>query len=392
MNTFLSSDHLVTPFEVISDGAVAWDAEGRIIFTGPVRKGAHIVGNRIDLKGMTAAPGLIDIHVHGGYEIAFGLGNLGEELKRYSKWVTRFGVTGFVISITGPSYDFILHTIQAYIPLLEESYDGAQPLGLHLEGPFINPQKHGAFNPAWIRQPSLKEMGAYLDAGKGWIRHVSLAPELEGSDKVAHLLNDSGVQVALGHSDADYETASCALSGEYTHVTHTFNAQSPLHHRQPGVVGAVLNSEGVSAELIADGVHVHPAAMRILIRCLGAERIVLITDAMPGAGLPDGSYTLLGQQAVVKDGRALLPNGTLAGSTATMDTCVRNMVEKAGIPFADAVRMAAYNPAKVIGADDSIGSLTPGKKANIAMFDKNLKVKMTFINGNLAYKEQNNGK
>lgn len=392
MNTFLSSDQLVTPFEVISDNAVVWDAEGRIIFTGPEKNGAHIVGNRIDLKGMTAAPGLIDIHVHGGYGVAFGLGNLSEELKKYSKWVTRYGVTGFVISITGPSYDFILHTIQAYIPLLEEGYDGAQPLGLHLEGPFINPQKHGAFNPTWIRQPSLKEMGAYLDAGKGWIRHVSLAPELEGADEVAHLLSDSGVQVALGHSAADYKTASCALSDEFTHVTHTFNAQSPLHHRQLGLVGAVLNSEGASAELIADGVHVHPAAMRILIRCLGVERIVLITDAMPGAGLPDGSYTLLGQQAVVKDGSAQLPNGTLAGSTATMDACVRNMVEKAGIPFADAVRMASYNPAKVIGADDIIGSLTSGKKANIAVFDKNLNVKMTFVNGNLAYKEQNNGK
>jgi len=392
MNTILSSCQLVTPFEIISDGAVAWDAEGRIIFTGPLKKGVNIVGNRIDLKGMTAAPGLIDIHVHGGYGIAFGLGNLGKELKNYSKWVTRFGVTGFVISITGPSYDFILHTIQAYIPLLEEVFDGAQPLGLHLEGPFINPKKHGAFNPAWIRQPSLKEMSAYLDAGKGWIRHVSLAPELEGADKIAQLLSDSGVRVALGHSDADYETAICALGSEFTHVTHTFNAQSPLHHRQPGVVGAVLNSEEASAELIADGVHVHPAAMQILMRCLGPERIVLITDAMPGAGLPDGSYTLLGQQAVVKDGKALLPNGTLAGSTATMDTCVCNIVEQVGIPFIDAVRMASYNPAKIIGADDIIGSLAPGKKANITIFDKNMKVKMTFINGNLTYEEKNNGK
>ncbi len=391
MVTILSSCQLITPFEVISDGAIAWDAEGRINFSGSAKNGAQIAGDRIDLKGMTASPGLIDIHVHGGYGIAFGLGSPGEELKKYSEWVTRFGVTGFIISITGPDPDFILHTIRTYIPLLEEGCNGAQPLGLHLEGPFITPKKHGAFNPAWIRQPSLKEMRAYLDTGKGWIRHVSLAPELEGADMIADMLSDSGILVALGHSDADYETASRALCGKFTHVTHTFNAQSPLHHRQPGVVGAVLNSEKASAELIADGVHVHPAAMRILIRCLGAERIVLITDAMPGAGLPDGSYTLLGQQAVVKDGKALLPNGTLAGSTATMDTCVRNMVKKVGIPFVDAVRMAAYNPAKVIGADDSIGSLTPGKKANITVFDKNLNVKMTFINGNLAYEEKNNG-
>jgi N-acetylglucosamine-6-phosphate deacetylase len=386
MNTILFSCQLVTPFETISDGIVAWDAEGRIIFAGSEKEGAHIIGNRIDLKGMTAAPGLIDIHVHGGYGIAFGLGNLGEELKKYSGWITRFGVTGFVITITGPNSDYILRTIREYVPLLEEDFDGAQPLGMHLEGPFINPQKHGAFNPAWIRKPSLKEMGAYLDAGKGWIRHVSLAPELKGVDKIADLLRNSGVQVALGHSDADYETASRALRDNFTHVTHTFNAQSPLHHRQPGVVGAVLNSEGASAELIADGAHVHPA------RCLGAERVVLITDAMPGAGLQDGTYTLLGQKVAVRSGKALLPNGTLAGSTATLDACVRNVVELAGIPFADAVLMAAYNPAKVIGADDHIGSLALGKKANIIVFDKNQNVKMTFINGNLAYEEKNNGK
>lgn len=391
MNTILSSCQLITPFEIIPDGAVAWDSEGKIIFVGPENKSEHIAGNRIDLKGMTAAPGLIDIHVHGGYGIAFGLGDLSEELKKYSSWVAHFGVTGFVLSITGPNPDFILQAIRAYIPLFEKEFIGAQPLGLHLEGPFINPQKHGAFNPAWIHLPSLKEMSAYLDAGEGWIRQVSLAPEMEGADQVADLLNNSGVRVALAHSNTNFEIASRALHGKYTHVTHTFNAQSPLHHRKPGVVGAVLSSEGVSAELIADGVHVHPAAMQILTRCLGAERIVLISDAMPGAGLPDGTYTLLGQQVTIQNGKSLLPNGTLAGSTATLDACVRNMVKLAGVPFANAVRMASYNPAGVIGVDDHIGSLAPGKKANIAVFDKNLNVKMTFINGSPVYEENNNG-
>jgi len=390
MNTILFSCQLVTPFETISDGVVAWDTKGKIIYAGSSKEGAHLTGNRIDLKGMIAVPGLIDIHVHGGYGIAFGFGDLSEELNKYSEWVTHFGVTGFVLSITGPDSDFILQAIRAYIPLFERDFIGAQPLGLHLEGPFINPQKHGAFNPTWIRLPSLKEMGTYLDAGEGWIRQVSLAPEMEGVDQIADLLNNSGVRVALAHSNANFETASRALRGKYSHVTHTFNAQTPLHHRKPGVVGAVLSSEGVSAELIADGVHVHPAAMQILTRCLGAERIVLISDAMPGAGLPDGTYPLLGQQVAVQNGKALLPNGTLAGSTATLDACVRNMVELAGVPFANAVRMASYNPAKVIGVEDNIGSLTPGKKANITVFDENLNVKMTFSNGSLAYEEKNN--
>jgi len=385
MNTIIFSCQLITPFETISDGMVAWDTKGKIIYAGSAKEGASIDGKRIDLKGMTAAPGLIDIHVHGGYGIAFGFGDLSEELNKYSEWIAKFGVTGFVLSITGPDPDFILQAIRTYIPLFEKEYTGAQPLGLHLEGPFINPQKHGAFNPTWIRLPSLKEMSAYLDAGMGWIRQVSLAPEMEGADQIADLLSGADVCVALAHSNTDFETASRALRGKYTHVTHTFNAQTPLHHRKPGVVGAVLSSDKVSAELIADGVHVHPAALQILTRCLGAERIVLISDAMPGAGLPDGTYTLLGQQVAVRNGKALLPDGTLAGTTATLDTCVRNMVELAGVPFDNAVRMASYNPAEVIGSEDNIGSLTPGKRANIAVFDKKLNVKMTFINGNLAY-------
>jgi len=391
MNTILFSCQLITPFETISDGMVAWDTKGKIIYAGYAKEGASIEGKRIDLKGMTAVPGLIDIHMHGGYGIAFGFGDLSEELNKYSEWIAKFGVTGFVLSITGPDSDFILQAIREYIPLFEKEFAGAQPLGLHLEGPFINPQKHGAFNPTWIRLPSLEEMSAYLDAGKGWIRQVSLAPEMEGADQIADLLSSVNVCVALAHSNTNFETASRALRGKYTHVTHTFNAQTPFHHRKPGVVGAVLSSDKVSAELIADGVHVHPAAMQILTRCLGAKRIVLISDAMPGAGLPDGTYTLLGQQVAVRNGKALLPDGTLAGSTATLDACVRNMVELAGVPFDNAVRMASYNPAEVIGNEDNIGSLAPGKRANVAVFDKNMNVKMTFINGNLVYEGKNNG-
>jgi len=381
MTTILSSCQLITPFEVIPDGAVVWDSEGKIIFVGPEEEVNHITGERIDLNGMTVAPGLIDIHVHGGNGIMFGYGNLAEDLIKYSDWVAQFGVTGFVISITGPDPDFILGAIRAYIPLLEKDYRGAQPLGLHLEGPFINPKRRGAFNPTWIRHPSVEEMQSYLDTGRGWIRHVTLAPELENAGKVADILGDAGIQVALGHSDADYETASRALRGRFTHITHTFNAQSPFHHRRPGVVGAVLNSNGASAELIADGVHVHPAAMRLLTRCLGAEHIVLITDAILGAGLPNGSYTLLGQHVEISGGKSLLSDGTLAGSTATLDACVRNMIERAGIQIPDAVRMATYNPAKVIQADDHIGSLEIGMTANIIVFDKDLNIKMTFING-----------
>ena len=226
-----------------------------------------------------------------------------------------------------------------------------------------------------------------IAAGKGWIRHVSLAPELDGAAEIAALLKANNIHAALGHSNTDYETAAKALTGDFSHVTHTYNAQTGLHHREPGVVGAVLTSEKVSAELIADGAHVHPAAMQILVKCLGAERVCLITDAMPGAGLPDGQYTLLNQDVQVTQGIARLADGTLAGSTATMDQCLRNMAGLCGVSLAQAAHMAATTPARVLGMDSRLGALLPGKQADIVLLSQDLQVKMTIKNGKVIYKE-----
>jgi N-acetylglucosamine-6-phosphate deacetylase len=382
LNTILFSSKLITPFEEISNGAIAWDTSGKIIFSGTAADLGEISGTPIKIDGSIAAPGLVNMHVHGGFGVTFGLGDLESELIKYSKWAARNGVTGFILTINGSDSDFIVKTINEYVPLLEKDFPGAQPLGLHLEGPFLNPQKLGAFNLDWIRMPSIDEMQKYLDAGKGWIKHVTLSPELEGADAVANLLQKNHIHAALGHSIADFETAKRALNGPFTHITHTFNAQSSLHHRAPGVVGAVLTSEKCTAELITDTAHVHQAAMQILISSLGPERVVLITDAMPGAGLPDGTYDLLGQPAIVKDGKAVMvSDGRLAGSTATMKDCIQTMHSVVKAPLTDTLRMAAYNPASVIGLERSIGSLEVGKQANIVILDDLLNVKMTFRNG-----------
>jgi N-acetylglucosamine-6-phosphate deacetylase len=387
--TVFTIDKLITPFEEISNAALAWDGSGKIIYSGPADNLGEISGNPIHIDGSIAAPGMVNIHVHGGFGVTFGLGELEPELVKYSKWAASNGVTGFILTINGPDPDFIVKTIKGYVPLLEKDFPGAQPLGLHLEGPFLNPQKLGAFNANWIRMPSIKEMSQYLDAGKGWIKHVTLSPELDGADEVAQLLQNNNIHAALGHSIADFETASRALNSSFTHITHTFNAQSSLHHRAPGVVGAVLTSKKSTAELITDTAHVHHAAMRILLSCVGPERVVIITDAMPGAGLPDGTYDLLGQPAIVKDGKAVMASdGRLAGSTTTMNQCIHTMHFDVKIPLIPAIRMATYNPASVIGLEGSIGSLEVGKQADIVILDDSLKVKTTFRNGKIIYSEE----
>lgn len=385
MTTLIENAIVITPFEELRDSALLFNDEGLIEAVGKISLPENEKVTRIDAGGKYLIPGLIDMHVHGGYGVSFGMGDLAAELEKYSAWAAGNAETGFLLSLTGPDVDFIEQIITEYVNLLPRAHQGAQPLGLHLEGPFLNPERHGAFNPAWIREPGIAETQRYLDAGRGWIKQMTLAPELPGAPQMARMLSEAGVIPALGHSNTDYESAAAALRGYYRHVTHTYNAQSPLNHRQPGVVGAVLSSEHVTAELIADGRHIHPAAMQILLRCLGSERIVLVTDAMPGAGMPDGDYDLVGQKVMVRNGFATLPDGTIGGSTATMNICVRNMIKLVGVSFKNAIQMASYNPAKVLGLENQMGSLRPGAFANLALVDANVNAVMTFVKGKLVY-------
>jgi N-acetylglucosamine-6-phosphate deacetylase len=262
---------------------------------------------------------------------------------------------------------------------------GAEGLGIHLEGPFLNPAKKGAFNVAWLRPPTLGEADDLLRAGRGWIRQVTLAAELPGASEVAARFRAEGVVVSLGHTDSDYEVASAALRGHFTHVTHTFNAQRGFSHREPGALGAILASDRVTAELIADTIHVHPGAMKVLLRCLGTDRVVLITDAMAAAGLGDGRYDLVGETVMVRGGRATLLDGTIAGSTASLSECVRNVHQKVGVPLPESVKMASLNPARAMGLADRLGSITVGKDASLTVVDENWNVQLTMVSGRVVY-------
>ncbi len=376
---------LLTPLEEIRNGVLIVEGE-TIAYAGPADGAPTSRGKQINLDGRYLSPGLIDVHVHGGNGITFGAGDqLGEALEMYSRWVAVRGVTGFLCSIAAPDHASYMHLCRAYANLFEHGVSGAEPLGLHLEGPYLNVEKKATFPPDSLRPPSTTEMAEMLHASRGWIKQISMAPELPGAEDVAAMCTAAGVVVALGHTNATYETAASAMQGHWTHSTHTYNAQSGLHHRRPGVVGAILNSETITAELIADGVHVHPASMRLLLERLGTDRLILITDATMAAGLPDGVHDMLGIRIRVTDGVARIDAGNLAGSTIDLNRCVRNVHYMLGVPMVDAVKMASLNPARMLVVVDRLGSLEAGMDASLVVLDAEAEVALTLVRGRVVY-------
>jgi N-acetylglucosamine-6-phosphate deacetylase len=386
MATSLINATVLTPKKILEESAVAVDDDGKIMYVGPMEDVPQVDAPQLDLNGRMVIPGLIDIHVHGGHGVTFGLpGAMEEDLRAYSEWAAQTGVTGFLLSLAAPTAELLTAIIEMYIDIFETEMPGAETLGIHLEGPFLSREKKGAFNPAWLRDPSVDETEAFINAGRGWIRQVTLAPELPGAEEVAAKFREAGVVVALGHTNTDYETASAALQGDWTHVTHTFNAQRGFEHRAPGVFGAILASDDVTTELIADLIHVHPGAMKILVRSVGVDRVVLITDAMPGAGLDDGIYELVGHEVTVKNGRATLADGTIAGSTAILSQCVHNMTREVDVPLKHAVQMATLNAARAMGFQDKLGTVAEGKEASLTVIDEDVNVLLTMVKGKIVY-------
>lgn len=385
MKKILQNCRLAFPDRILPDGAVVIDDNGKIEFAGRRSELTEHDGEFMDLDGKILSPGFIDIHVHGGKGVTFGVGDLAETTADYSHWVVSNGVTAYLMSVAEKTPEKLVDMIERYVAVFTNPPEGAETLGLHLEGPFLNVEKKGAFNPTWFRMPDLAEIKSYIGAGKGWIRQMTLAPELPGADEVARLCNESGIVVAMGHTNASFEDVEKALSGEYHHVTHTFNAQRGFSQRAPGVFGAILVSDDVTAELIADTVHVHPGAMRLLMRCLGSDRVVAITDAMTGCGFEDGVYELVGFDVYVKDGKATLKNGTLAGSIARLNRCVENLINHVGVTLSDAIKMASLNPARAIGVDDRLGSIEVGKDASLIVIDESINVWFAMVNGQIVY-------
>lgn len=338
--------------------------------------------DELDLTDMTVMPGLIDIHIHG-----CGGADAGdatpEALETMSQTLVKNGITSFCPASMTLSFEE-LTKIFANIDDMKNKVGGAYIHGANMEGPYIAMSKKGAQNPLYVRNPDKEEFKRLFDGCNGSIKVVDIAPECDGGDEFIKEIQPI-CPVSIAHTDAGYDEAVHAIELGVRHITHLFNAQSGLHHRKPGVVGAAFDvgkEKGVRAELICDGFHIHPATLRIAFRAMGEDGTVIVSDSMKAAGCPDGDYDLGGQPVYVRDGKALLADGTIAASTSNVYKELKNVISF-GIPEKQAVKSATINPAKAIRADRETGSIEEGKLADILVVDKDYNIKLVIVKGKI---------
>lgn len=336
----------------------------------------------LDLTGLVVMPGLLDMHIHG-----CGGADTGdatpEALETMSQTLVKNGVTSFCPASMTLSFEE-LTKIFANIDAMKDKVGGAYIHGANMEGPYIAMSKKGAQNPLYVRNPDKEEFKKLYEGCNGAIRVVDIAPECDGGDEFIKEIQPI-CPVSIAHTDAGYDDAVHAIELGVRHITHLFNAQSGLHHRKPGVVGAAFDvgrANGVRAELICDGFHIHPATLRIAFREMGEDGTVIISDSMKAAGCPDGDYDLGGQPVYVRDGKALLADGTIAASTSNVYKELKNVISF-GIPEKQAVKSATINPAKAIRVDDKTGSIEEGKLADILVVDKDYNIKLVIVKGEI---------
>ncbi len=331
-------------------------------------------------------PGFIDEHIHGAGG-SDAMDGTEEALQTISEYVAKEGTTGFLATTMTQSPENIGKALKNVKNVREKGeYKGAEVLGVHLEGPFISPKHVGAQPLEYVAKPAPETFDKYNELSGGNIKIVTLAPEVEGGlDLVKHLKN-IGVVASIGHTGAKFSDVEAAVAAGASNVTHTYNAQTPLHHREAGVVGAAMLFDELNCEMICDTIHVSVPAIRIFVKNKPHDKFTLITDAMRAKGMPDGLSELGGQQVFVKNGEARLADGTLAGSVLKMNVAIKNLVEKVGVSLTEAVDFASANPAKNLGLYDERGSIEVGKRADFAVMDKDFNILCTVVGGKVVYK------
>ena len=361
----LAGGRVVIPGRVLDPGWVEV-AGDRLAAVG---EGAPAGAADVDLHGRVVVPGFVDQHVHGGGGATFTTGD-EHEAARVVAFHRRHGTTTTMASLVTAE----LAELERAVAALADLVDDGLLAGVHLEGPWLSPRQCGAHDPALLRAPSGPEVERLLRLGRGTVRMVTLAPELDGGLAAVSRVVEAGAVAALGHTDATYAVTRAALDAGATVGTHLFNAMRPVHHREPGPVVALLDDPRATVEVIADGVHVHPAMLRRAVTTKGAGRVALVTDAMAAAGMADGNYRLGGLHVEVKGGVArLAEGGALAGSTLTMDAALRGAVHESGLSLEAAARLASTTPAAVFGLPD-VGAIEAGKRADLVVLDHDLRV------------------
>lgn len=382
MATLLLAKQIFTPLNVIANAAVLIE-DGSIVASGDRAKiTAPANAKTIDFGEAILAPGLIDIHIHGGagHDVMEGS---DAHLAAIERHMASHGVTSYCPTTVTAPIDKTLRSLKSLGKATKnKTNDGsrARPLGVHLEGPFLSHSKRGVHPPQLLQPASLDLFDRMWRAAEGHINLLTIAPEIEGALEVIAAATSRGVCVSLGHSNADFEQSLAGINQGGRHATHTFNAMRALDHREPGLLGAVLTDNRLTADIIADGIHVAPSVVDLFIRAKGIERAVLITDAISATGMPDGTYSLGGLEVQVHDGRCE-SGGRLAGSVLTLDRAVRNTMDFAKISLHQAIRMATFNPARVLGIEKKKGTLAPGADADITVFTPTGEVIQTIIGG-----------
>lgn len=388
------SELLITGAKVVTEQGIIENGlvhvvDGKLAYVGEAsgwqdKASPNVV--RIEAGGKWLLPGFIDVHVHGGYGADFMDAN-SETFDTITRFHASHGTTGMLattMTATREAIDRVLVEVHSY---MEQGMPYTRLLGVHLEGPFISPKWAGAQDPKLMVTPQLDWLKDWHERFPQLMKQLTLAPEREGGHEMIAWLRDQGIVAACGHTDASYADIQSAVAVGLSHAVHTFNAMKPLHHREPGTVGAVLTDARISGEVIADGIHVHPAAIKLLTMVKQPHGLLLITDAMSAAGLGDGQYDLGGQAVTVQACVArLTEGGALAGSTLTMIDALRFMVREVGVSVADASRYASGNPARLLGLEATHGSIAEGKHADLLLISSELELEQVWVHG-VAMKE-----
>ncbi len=381
MQTLLLGGTILTPDDVLENQDLVID-DGKILdIVQHKSAGNASEKNIIDVRGMFLVPGFIDVHVHGavGFDT---MDSTSEAILQMGEFFARHGVTTFLPTTVASAANDISAAIQNVSNTLHSS-TGAQHLGIHLEGPYLNHDYRGAQPPQHLRPADPNEYSVWFESKE--VRLITVAPEIEG---VSNLIRDGkaqGVEFAVGHTNATYDQVEAAVELGLHQATHTFNGMPGLNHRAPSAIGAVLSDDRIWAQMIPDGVHLHPAIVRMLIKAKGVERTIVITDAIRATGMPNGDYALGDQMVHVKDGIARTDAGGLAGSTLTMDQALRNVMEFADLSLSQALPMLTRVPATSIGLHHQKGVIAPDFDADIVALDESYQVRLTMVAGKVVY-------